>query len=348
MSAPVCRALRVPIVWHKVDLAFDRKLAGPLSRLCTGVIPVGEAVAAAVPPTRVIGFVPPPVRFDESFVVGDPRPAATLGSIGRLVSHKGHHHVIEAARRLLPRFPEIRVVIVGSPVPYEPGYQQELHELGARSGLGERIELVTYVDRIETVLERLTVLVSATYREDREGSGFEGLPTTVLEAGWAGLPVVATSGGGTAEAMRDGVTGTLVPPEDPDAIAAAVARYLEDPQAASAAGRAGSAFVREHFRSADLSARLFTHLAAVSERRRARRAKRLGGHALPPHGRQGEPNVSRMQPALDEQQNRRIGDSGDRKGGKVLTSQEGDRDDHRTPGHGPGEDAGGRDTTHTS
>jgi glycosyltransferase involved in cell wall biosynthesis len=271
VCAPVCKALRVPLVWHKVDLAFDRRLAGPLSRLSAGVITVSEATAAAVPPRRLIGIVPPPVRLDESFVVSSPRPPATLGSIGRLVLHKGHHHVIRAAASLRPRFPEIRVLIAGAPVPYEAGQEERLRELAVRSGLDDRVELLGHVDRIETVLERLTVLVCATYREEREGSGHEGLPAAVIEASWAGLPVVATNGGGAPEALRDGVTGTLVPPAEPAALAAAVGRYLDDPEAAKATGRAGSAFAREHFRSEELSARLFAYLETTIARRRARR-----------------------------------------------------------------------------
>ena len=272
VCAPVCKVMRVPLVWHKVDLAFDRRLAAPLSRLCAGVITVSQATAAAVPPRRLIGIVPPPVRLEESFVVSSPRPTATLGSIGRLVSHKGHHHIIEAAARLRPRFPEIRVLIAGAPVPYEANEQQRLHELAVSSGLGDRVELLGHVDRIETVLERLTVLVCATYREEREGSAHEGLPAAVIEASWAGLPVVATNGGGAPEAVRDGVTGTLVPSGRPAALAVAVGRYLADPEAASAAGRAGGAFAREHFRPEELSARLFGHLEAVLAPRRARRA----------------------------------------------------------------------------
>jgi glycosyltransferase involved in cell wall biosynthesis len=271
LCAPVCKVARVPLVWHKVDFAFDRRLAAPLSRLCAGVITVSEAAAAAVRPRRVLGIVPPPVRLEESFVVSSPRPAATLGSIGRLVSHKGHQHVIEAAAILRPRFPEIRVVIAGAPVPYEPGHQQRLQELAVRSGMDDRLELLGHVDRIETVLERLTVLVCATFREEREGSGHEGLPTSVLEASWAGLPVVVTNGGGAPEAVRDGITGTLVPPEQPATLAAAVGRYLADPDSAKAAGRNGSVFARERFRPEDLGARLFAHLEAVVARRRARR-----------------------------------------------------------------------------
>ena len=267
LCAPVCRLVGIPLVWHKVDLAFDRRLAAPLSRLCRGVIAVSEAAAAAIPPNRLLAIVPPPVRLAEDFVVTSPRPPATLGTIGRLATHKGHHHVIEAAARLRDVFPDIRVLIAGGPVPYDAGCEALLRETAARWKLDDRVELLGHVDHVEEVLERLTVLVNATYREDAEGFGHEALGAAIIEAGWAGLPVVATSGGGAPEAVRDGVTATLVPPAQPAAIADAVRRYLADPEAAEAAGHAGAEFTRERFPPGVLTERLFSALRTVARRR---------------------------------------------------------------------------------
>jgi glycosyltransferase involved in cell wall biosynthesis len=271
--APTCRLLRVPLVWHKVDLAFDRRLTEPLAWLSSGVVAVSAATAAAVPPRRFLGIVPPPVRLDWSFAVSAERPPATIGSVGRLVAHKGHSHVIEAAARLLPRHPDVRVLIVGAPVPYEAGEKRRLHEIAERLGMGARVELLGHVDRIEDVLERLTILVSATYDDGREGSGFEGLPGTVLEASWARLPVVATRGGGTPEAVVDGVTGVLVPPSDRAALTEAIEGYLDDPEAARSVGRAGAVFAREHFAPARVSPGLFESLARVARPARPRRLR---------------------------------------------------------------------------
>jgi glycosyltransferase involved in cell wall biosynthesis len=262
--APACRLLCMPLVWHKVDLAFDRRLTVPLSCLSSGVVAVSGATAAAVPPRRLLAIVPPPVRLDRAFAVSADRPPATIGSVGRLVAHKGHAHVMEAAVRLLPGHPRLRVLIAGAAVPYEAGEERRLRELAKRLGLQERVELLGHVDRIEDVLEQLTILVSATYDDGREGSGFEGLGMTLLEASWAGLPVVATRGGGSPEAVVDGVTGVLAPPSDPVALADAIERYLGDPEAARSAGGAGAAFAREHFAPAQVSPRLFETLARVA------------------------------------------------------------------------------------
>jgi glycosyltransferase involved in cell wall biosynthesis len=262
LCAPVARALHVPVVWHKVDLTYDSRLARPLSLVCDGVIPISRAAAASVAPRRVLGTVPPPVRLADEFRVGEPRPPATIGSVGRLVPYKGHRHVIEAAARVARELDGVRVIVAGGPAREAPCESDVLRRVAARHGVESRVELLGHVDRIETVLERLTVLVSATYR-DELGMGLEGFGATLAEASWAGLPVVGTRGGGTAESVQEGITGLLVPPEDPEALAAAIASYLRDPARASAAGSAGRAYARAHFRAAPLSARLYSILRSV-------------------------------------------------------------------------------------
>jgi glycosyltransferase involved in cell wall biosynthesis len=234
LCALPCRLAGAPLVWHKVDFSWDQRLARPLALLCAGVIPVSAEVAAAVPEARRLPAVPPPVRLDAAFRVGAQRPPATIGSVGRLVPYKGHADVIAAAARV----GGARVLIAGADDPSAPGYADELRAAARAHGVA--VELLGHVDRIEDVYEQLTVLVQATYRDER-GFGREGFGAAVAEAGWAGLPVVATSG----SAVVDGLTGRVVPPRDPAAIAVAVAAYLADPGAARAAGEAGARRARE-------------------------------------------------------------------------------------------------------
>lgn len=265
LSAPAARVAGVPLVWQKVDFAHDERLAGPLAHACTGVVAVSHAVAEAVPAQRLLGVQPPPVRLADDYrAPGNPSPAA-IGSVGALVPYKGHAHVIEAAGRLSERFPDLRVVIAGGESPAAPGHAQELRDVAERHGIADRVELGGHVDRIEDVLNRLSVFASATYR-DEKGFGREGLGAAIVEASWAGLPVVATSGGGTPEGVRDGVTGTLVPPGDPDRLAAAIEHYLADPAAARAAGEAGADFARERFRPEALATQLFETVRAAADR----------------------------------------------------------------------------------
>ncbi len=265
LCVAAARMARTPIVWQKVDFAYDGRFAGPLARACSGVVAVSEAVAAAVPDRRLLGVLPPPVRLPDDYrAPGNPSPP-TIGSVGMLVPYKGHDHVIEAAARLSDRVPDLRVLIAGGPTPTAPDHERELHEAARRWDMADRVEFLGHVDRIEEVLDRLSVFVLATHR-DEKGFGHEGLSGAMLEASWAGLPLVATSGGGTPEGVEDGVTGTLVPPAEPARLADAIGHYLGDPAAARAAGEAGARFARERFRPATLGPRLFEWLREAAGR----------------------------------------------------------------------------------
>ena len=266
LVAPAARLARVPLVWGKVDFSFDRRLTGPLARTTSGVVARSLAIAEAVPPARLLGVVPPAVGLDESFRVSPERPPATLGAIARLVPYKGLERVLEAAADLLPRFPELRVVIAGGTAAGSEGYAEYLAATARSLGLADRVELLGHVRRVEEVLERLTLLVGATF-EDEQGFGREGFGTVLAEANWAGLPVVATTGGGSSEAIADGISGTLVEPGDREALAAAIGAYLGDPELARTAAEAGARLARERFRPGPLAARLFDLLASVTHRR---------------------------------------------------------------------------------
>jgi glycosyltransferase involved in cell wall biosynthesis len=89
---------------------------------------------------------------------------------------------------------------------------------------------------------------------------WEGLPRVLPQAMAAGLPIVATAVDGNAEAVTDGVNGFLTPPGDPQAMAAALMRLLEDPALARKMGKAG------RIRAEEFSARkMVSDIAALYE-----------------------------------------------------------------------------------
>jgi glycosyltransferase involved in cell wall biosynthesis len=73
------------------------------------------------------------------------------------------------------------------------------------------------------------------------------LSNSLLESMAAGVPVVATRVGGNPEVVENGVTGLLIPPRDPHALASAICRFLENPELASRFGRAGRQRVTQQF-----------------------------------------------------------------------------------------------------
>ncbi|HWX44317.1 MAG TPA: glycosyltransferase family 4 protein [Solirubrobacteraceae bacterium] len=266
LAVPACRFAGVPVVWHKIDFSLDAVLTRPLAAAVNGVVGVSAAVAEALGPTlrrrRLLAVVGPPVRLALDLRIAPNEREPTIGTMATLTPIKGQRHIIEAAGILLGEFPDLRVVLAGNSSPDHPTYPGELRALADSLGLGERLELTGFVKDVAQTLGRLTVFVNATYR-DEQGFGWEGLSGAMLEASWAGLPVVATRGGGTPEGLVDGSTGTLVEPADPAGLAHAIAPYLRDRVLARATGEAGWRFTRERFAPDVAATRLFGALGEV-------------------------------------------------------------------------------------
>jgi glycosyltransferase involved in cell wall biosynthesis len=266
MAVPACRLTRTPLIWHKIDFSLDAVVARPLAAAVNGVISVSEAVAGALGPVlrrrRLIAVVGPPVRLPRELRIMPNERQLTIGTAATLTPIKGQRHIIEAAGILSKEFPQLRVILAGAPSPDYPGYPDELRRLAEGLGVGSRLELTGFVEDVVKVLSRLTVFLNATYR-DSHGFGWEGLSGAMLEASWAGLPVVASRGGGTPEGLHDGVTGTLVAPQDPAGMARAIAPYLRDPGLAVSTGEAGWRFARERFAPEVCAARLFQALGTM-------------------------------------------------------------------------------------
>ncbi|GAC1524989.1 MAG: hypothetical protein NVS2B6_11990 [Thermoleophilaceae bacterium] len=246
LSVPSCRARGVPLVWHKVDFSWDRPLARPLAAASSGVIAVSRTAAeplGRIGRSRLVGVVWPPVRLPDQLQAQPGPSEATIGTLARLVPYKGLHHIIRAGGRLATEFPNLRVILAGAPVAEYPDYPARLRAIADEVGLGARVELTGHVADVSSVLSRLNVFVSATYRDDR-GFGLEGLGAGIIEASYFGLPVVVARAGGSVETLQDGRTGTLVDAPDPDLLAGAIAPYLRDPAHATATGAAGREFAR--------------------------------------------------------------------------------------------------------
>ncbi|MGZ4408095.1 MAG: glycosyltransferase family 4 protein [Gaiellaceae bacterium] len=150
----------------------------------------------------------------------------------RLDPLKGHEFLFKAALSL----EGVQVVVAGD------GPERARLELQAKElGLAARVTFLGFRDDMRRLLACADVVVLPSVAE--------GLPLAVLEAMAAGVPLVATRVGGTSEAVIDEVTGLLVPPQDPPALAAAIQRVLADPQAARRRAEAGAARVKAYFTS---------------------------------------------------------------------------------------------------
>ncbi len=160
-----------------------------------------------------------------------PKPAGhfritTVGNIRRV---KGHDLFIRAAAVVLQRFVDASFSIAGEVL--EPDYFNELLGLVKELGLSERFHFVGGVANPREHLRSADLFVLP--------SRSEGFSNAIIEAMAASLPVVATAVGGNAEAVQDGLTGFIIPPEDSGALADAMIRLLADPATARSMGAAG-------------------------------------------------------------------------------------------------------------
>lgn len=155
-----------------------------------------------------------------------------VGVIGSLLAIKGQRWLLEAAPRILARFPDVRFLIAGE------GPERHALEEQARTLDGR----VVFAGYLPDPLEALAGLEVAVVPSTVETFSLVSLEAMALER-----PLVASRVGGVPEVVEDGVTGTLVPPEDPGALAAAIGAYLADPALAAAHARAGRQRVLERF-----------------------------------------------------------------------------------------------------
>ncbi len=190
------------------------------------VVPCGVDTALFTP----LGS-PPTGRLPHPALVGATRSGPTLLSVGRLVERKGVDTVIEA----LAELPDVRLVIAGGPDRAALATDPEalrLRRRAAELGVAERVQLLGSVphEALPGLIRSSDVVVCTPW--------YEPFGIVPIEAAACGTPVVGAAVGGLLDTIVDGSTGTLVPPKDAPATAAAVRDLLADEPRRRAYGRA--------------------------------------------------------------------------------------------------------------
>lgn len=256
LLARVCRPIaRVPVVictahtlWEGArwrEMAY--RLTDPLCDLTTQVSQAGLAryVRIGAVPARKIRFIPngvdtnrfSPDRKARAYVrrsLGLTTEFAWL-AVGRLEQAKDYANMLRAFARVQRMRPDSRLLIVG-----QGSLRAETERLAAELGVGETVHFLGIRKDIPELMNAADAYVMS--------SAWEGMPMVLLEAAAVGLPVVATDVGGNGEVVRDGKTGFIVPPRDPEALADAMVRMMAlPPDARAAMGQAARAYVEAHY-----------------------------------------------------------------------------------------------------
>ncbi len=220
-------------------VAVSREVERTISRWCRSmrfpvpVVPNGISIKAfsqacgREPARRRLGFGP------EHFVVG---------IVARLAEEKDHRTLLDAFCRFHREWPSSRLAIIGDG-PLRSDLEREADELGIASHvafLGERHDVPELLSGLDAF-----ALSSRT----------EGLPMTLLEAMAHRLPIVATDVGGVSMAVEEGVTGYLVAPGSPPALADRLLRLAADPRTSAAMGTAGRQKLEREFDITQTAAR---------------------------------------------------------------------------------------------
>jgi glycosyltransferase involved in cell wall biosynthesis len=230
----------VPFVMHLHAAPSERwgKWSGRyMLRKAKGVIGVSEFVCDLLVrmttsnlPVQTVRNVVPLTRG----LLRHPSPKLRVGIVGQLMSQKRHNMLVEAIGLLdQEQRDKIEIHIYGSNItPFSNEIRQQL----VRANLARHFRWMGFVSSQADIYGHLDVVVAPAVDE--------AFGMTVAEAGSYGLPVIAARSGGFPEIVEDGVTGLLVPPDDPKALAQALERLLDEKLRASLGERA-----RQHIAS---------------------------------------------------------------------------------------------------
>jgi glycosyltransferase involved in cell wall biosynthesis len=235
------------VVVEQLPLATEsrsqRALKRALSRRVDAHVAVGDRAARML--EDMVGLEPGSVRTIYNGVPDVPvEPAArsadgpVIGSLGRITYQKGYDVLVRA----LAALPGVSAVVVG-----DGPERRAIEALAGRLGVQDRFEIVGWRDDARRYLGALDIFVLP--------SRFEGFPLSIVEAMLAGTAVVASDIGSIAEAVVPGETGLLVPPDDPEGLAAAIRELLDDPARRRTLSEAARSRARRHFTSSVMAAR---------------------------------------------------------------------------------------------
>ncbi len=245
MAAPAGRMTARPCVWHvhSAPRGFAmRTMGAALATVARHALFVSQGAADywKLPGWTLAASAIVPNGLDAPVAdatLGRPEPGTVLVA-GSLSETKGQDVLIRAMPSVVKRFPGARCLVAGAD--WSGGrFADELQALVAGSGLETSVEFLGQRPDIPRLMAQSACVIVP--------SRSETFGMVALEAMAQSRPVIASRTGGLPEIVEDGRTGLLVAPDDPQSLAQAVIRVLEDPEFARQLGQHGHERWLRHF-----------------------------------------------------------------------------------------------------
>ncbi len=209
----------------RYTVEVGRVAPGRITRIYYGLPPASAATPEQGAAVRAELHIPP--------------EAPLVGTVGRITEQKGLTYLLEAMALLRRQLPEARLLVVGDAQDGREEYRDGLLRLWKALGLEESVIFTGVRTDVPAVMQAIDLFAMASL--------WEGFGMVFLEAMAAARPIVATRVSAVPEVVEHGVTGLLVPPRDPEALAAAMLSLLTNRARARQMGGAGLLRLEERF-----------------------------------------------------------------------------------------------------
>ena len=235
----------LPLVWHvRVSTPEKKSLEKLLYKRSSKVIAVSKAASQrfrgfelAADKVIVIHngvdlteFSPQQLDNKLRLELDIPEGWTLVGTLGQLIPGKGQHVLLEAAAKVVEQVSHVKFMIVGDG---DQAYRKKLVNLTKDLGLSGKVVFAGFWEDIHRIMNTLDIVIlpSTTH--------LEGFSRVIIEAMASSKPVIASNSGGNPEAIEDGTTGFLVPPDNPERLAGSILHLVKDETTRKKMGEAG-------------------------------------------------------------------------------------------------------------
>ena len=254
------RLARLPVIWHvrdRIEASYLPTAAVRLFRLLARHLPTcvvansqSTLETLQLPPTALTEVISSGMTKEYIQRCQEPpiqHSVPQIGIVGRIASWKGQDIFLQAAAQVLKSGHKAHFRVIGAPLFGEDQQLEILKSLASELEIEDQVTFCGFQSDIPTQLRNLDILVHASTLPEPFGQ-------VIVEGMVAGIPVIATDGGGAREIVTHEQTGLLIPLADVEALTASLLRLLSDPELATSLAAAGKEHALQNY-TIEISAR---------------------------------------------------------------------------------------------